>query len=193
MILVVQGSKAFDEYAIFLRAMGTAMSSMDPEDNFIGIETKTAILAVGLPTNSTDYATLSFNVPPGETWTFNWIANTHQENPTGNTRPHWAYTWNIYHSGNILIDTIIARNNTYGGTSIVARTIIVRNEGITGNTHTITTGTGTYIYEGTMSIIWKAVTYRSKWDSPGQLQLTLFKQKTNTMAGQSGSGISNTL
>jgi hypothetical protein len=37
MILVVQGSKAFDEYAIFLRAMGTAMSSMDPEDNFIGI------------------------------------------------------------------------------------------------------------------------------------------------------------
>lgn len=35
MILAVQGTRAFDEYSIFLRAMGTAMSSMDPEDNSI--------------------------------------------------------------------------------------------------------------------------------------------------------------
>jgi hypothetical protein len=37
MILAVQGTKAFDEYAIFLRAMGTAMSSMEPGDTEIYI------------------------------------------------------------------------------------------------------------------------------------------------------------
>lgn len=131
----------------------------------------------------------------GETWTFNWIANTNQTSPTGNTRPDSAYTWQVHtaSSGGVMVDDILARNNTYGGTSIVARTIIVRNEGSTGNTHTITSATGTYTFPGTMSLNWKAIAYRSKWDSPGQLQLTLFKQKTNTMAGQAGSGIPFTL
>lgn len=33
MIVVVQGTKSFNDYAIFLRAMGTAMSSMPEDDN----------------------------------------------------------------------------------------------------------------------------------------------------------------
>ena len=32
MNIVVQGSKDFDDYQIFLRAMGVAMSSLNPED-----------------------------------------------------------------------------------------------------------------------------------------------------------------
>lgn len=32
MIIAVQGTKTFSEYAIFLRAMGTALSSMKPDD-----------------------------------------------------------------------------------------------------------------------------------------------------------------
>lgn len=33
MIVVVQGTRSFNDYTIFLRAMGTAMSQMDSEDN----------------------------------------------------------------------------------------------------------------------------------------------------------------
>lgn len=33
MIVVVQGSNSFDDYSIFLRAMGVAMSSMPANDN----------------------------------------------------------------------------------------------------------------------------------------------------------------
>jgi hypothetical protein len=33
MIVGVQGSRNFDEYAIFLRAMGTALSMMEEDDN----------------------------------------------------------------------------------------------------------------------------------------------------------------
>jgi hypothetical protein len=32
MIVGIQGTKAFDDYSVFLRAMGTALSSMSPED-----------------------------------------------------------------------------------------------------------------------------------------------------------------
>lgn len=39
MIIAVQGTKSFDDYVIFLRAMGTAMSSMAPDDNLITIYT----------------------------------------------------------------------------------------------------------------------------------------------------------
>ena len=37
MIVGIQGTKAFDDYSIFLRAMGTAMSSMTEEDDQIYI------------------------------------------------------------------------------------------------------------------------------------------------------------
>lgn len=37
MIIVVQGSKDFDDYQVFLRAMGVAMSSMSKEDKEIHI------------------------------------------------------------------------------------------------------------------------------------------------------------
>jgi predicted glycoside hydrolase/deacetylase ChbG (UPF0249 family) len=37
MIVAVQGTKNFNDYAIFLRAMGTAMSQMDSEDNELKI------------------------------------------------------------------------------------------------------------------------------------------------------------
>lgn len=37
MIIAIQGSKNFDDYSIFLRAMGTAMSYMDPTDEEIKI------------------------------------------------------------------------------------------------------------------------------------------------------------
>lgn len=37
MIVVVQGTKNFNDYAIFLRAMGTAMSQMEPDDNEVKI------------------------------------------------------------------------------------------------------------------------------------------------------------
>ena len=33
MIVVIQGTRNFSDYNIFLRAMGTALSSMDKEDN----------------------------------------------------------------------------------------------------------------------------------------------------------------
>lgn len=33
MIVVVQGTKSFNDYSIFLRAMGTALSSMPEDDN----------------------------------------------------------------------------------------------------------------------------------------------------------------
>lgn len=39
MILAVQGTKSFSDYTIFLRAMGTAMSSMNPDDTDIQIFT----------------------------------------------------------------------------------------------------------------------------------------------------------
>jgi hypothetical protein len=32
MILVIQGTRGFDDYNIFIRAMGTALSAKDPED-----------------------------------------------------------------------------------------------------------------------------------------------------------------
>jgi hypothetical protein len=35
MIVAIQGTRNFDEYAIFLRAMGTAMSTMSDEDKEI--------------------------------------------------------------------------------------------------------------------------------------------------------------
>jgi hypothetical protein len=35
MIIAVHGTKNFDDYSIFLRAMGTAMSYLDKEDNEI--------------------------------------------------------------------------------------------------------------------------------------------------------------
>lgn len=37
MIVAIQGTKTFDEYNIFLRAMGTAMSQMFEDDNLITI------------------------------------------------------------------------------------------------------------------------------------------------------------
>lgn len=37
MNIVVQGSKDFDDYQVFLRAMGVAMSSMIPEDKEIHV------------------------------------------------------------------------------------------------------------------------------------------------------------
>ena len=35
MIIAIQGSKSFDDYSVFLRAMGTAMSYLDQEDSQI--------------------------------------------------------------------------------------------------------------------------------------------------------------
>lgn len=35
MIVAIQGTKSFSDYSIFLRAMGTAMSGLDPEDKEI--------------------------------------------------------------------------------------------------------------------------------------------------------------
>lgn len=37
MMIAVQGTRNFSDYTIFLRAMGTAMSMMDPEDTEISI------------------------------------------------------------------------------------------------------------------------------------------------------------
>lgn len=37
MIIGVQGSRNFDDYSVFLRAMGTSLSMMDPEDKFFTI------------------------------------------------------------------------------------------------------------------------------------------------------------
>ena len=37
MILVVQGNKSFNDYSVFLNAMGTAMFKMDKEDKSINI------------------------------------------------------------------------------------------------------------------------------------------------------------
>jgi hypothetical protein len=37
MIIGVQGTKTFDDYAIFLRAMGTALSSIGDDDNEIQV------------------------------------------------------------------------------------------------------------------------------------------------------------
>lgn len=37
MIIGIQGTKAFSDYAIFLRAMGTALSSMSNDDNEVYI------------------------------------------------------------------------------------------------------------------------------------------------------------
>lgn len=33
MIVVIQGTRGFEDYTTFLRAMGTALSSKDPDDN----------------------------------------------------------------------------------------------------------------------------------------------------------------
>ncbi len=35
MIIAIQGTKNFDDYSVFLRAMGTAMSSMEPDEQTI--------------------------------------------------------------------------------------------------------------------------------------------------------------
>lgn len=166
------------------------------EESFIGIDVKTITLPVGTAFGTADYATQAFNVPPGETWTFIWTAITDQYSSTGNTRPSVGYTWEIY-VGNLTgskVDSVGAGNQGYGGTSSISRSIIVRNEGTTGNNHTIQSPTVGMTYAGTMSLTWtaKPPVGWSKWEK-GHINIILFKQKTITMAGQSGSGVPTVL
>jgi len=151
------------------------------EDSFLGISVKTVTLPNGTAFGTVDYQTQSFNVPPGETWTFVWTAITDQYNSTGNTRPNVAYTWNIL-VGSLtgsLVDTAAAGNQGYGGTSSVSRSIVVRNEGTTGNTHQIISPTVNMTYAGTMNLTWSAKPPYgwSKWEK-GHINLILFRQKT---------------
>lgn len=154
------------------------------EDSFVGISTKTVVLPTGTGFNSIDYQTQSFNVPVGETWTFVWNIVTHMANNNGNTRPDYAHTW--YVKVNSLtgstVDTILAGNQPYGGTSVTTRTISIRNEGPTGNTHIITSPTVGMTYSGTMNLTWSANTPYSwnKW-SQGHITLTLYRQKTSNI------------
>lgn len=171
------------------------------EDSVIGIEAKTYNMApTGGAWNTVDYATRSFNVPPGETWTFIWTAVTHFiGDGAGNTRADYAHTWYIRPTSGttgVLFDQILAGSQPHGGTSTTVRRIVVRNEGTTGNTHTVISPTATTIFPGTMSLNWMANPpgRAHKWNSGiANMTITLFKQKTNTMADQSGSGIAGVL
>ena len=163
------------------------------EDSFLNIETRTVSLPVGTAWGAVDYNTYSFNVPPGETWTFVWATNTVAWFDSGNTRVEVAYYWDIYTNTGTMIDTMAVAANVRGALSMCGpRSFTVKNEGTTGNTHTIKTLTGTYVISGTLNVLWKTRPGRHKW-SEGTTQLTLYKQKTNTMAGESGSGVPITL
>lgn len=156
------------------------------EGNYIGINTKTQHLT-NYAWNVIDYQTQSFNVPPGETWTFVWTAVTHfYGDGAGNTRADFPYTWNI-RVGSLtgsIVDTIQAGSQPYGGTSTTVRSIVVRNEGTTGNNHTIVSPTVGMTYAGTMNLTWSAIPVngRNKWNHPlSVINITLYRQKTSTL------------
>ena len=172
------------------------------EDGFISIQTKTYNMAsTGGAWNTVDYATQSFNVPPGETWTFVWHAVTHfKGDGAGNTRADFAHTWYIRPNSTTttgpILDQTLAGSQPHGGTSTTIRTLIVRNEGTEGNTHTIVSPIATTVFPGTMNLNWMANPpgRAHKWNSGiANMTITLYRQKTNTMPGQSGSGIPNVL
>lgn len=154
------------------------------EDNFLGVSVKT----VSLPPKGwglVEYQTQSFNVPPGETWTFVWTANTNQMGSPGNTRPEGNYQWQIraINLTGSVVDTAQAYMQGYGGTSITARSIVVKNEGTTGNNHTVYSPTVSVPIAGTMNLTWTTVAIggRAKWDTVGTMIITLYRQKTASL------------
>lgn len=172
------------------------------EDGFISIQTRTYNMAsTGGAWNTVDYATQSFNVPPGETWTFMWTAVTHfVGDGAGNTRADYAHTWYIRPNSTTatgpILDQVLAGSQPHGGTSTTVRNIVIRNEGTTGNTHTVISPLTTTIFPGTMNLNWMANPpgRAHKWNSGiATMTITLYRQKTNTMPGQSGSGIPSVL
>lgn len=154
------------------------------EDNFIGINVKTVPLLANTAWGTNEYQTQSFNVPPGETWTFVWTANTWNSN-AGNTRPDAPYQWSIraINLTGSVVDTVQAYSGPYSGYSITTRSIVIRNEGTTGNNHTVISPSVGMNIAGTMNLVWTTnpIGGRNKWDSVGWLNITLYRQKTASL------------
>ena len=154
------------------------------EGNFIGINVKTIPLLANTGWGTNEYQTQSFNVPPGETWTFVWTANTWNSN-AGNTRPDAPYQWQIraINLTGSVVDTVQAYSGPYSGYSITTRSIVIRNEGTTGNNHTVISPSVGIPIAGTMNLVWTtlAINGRNKWDSLGWLNITLYRQKTASL------------
>ena len=154
------------------------------EDNFIGINVKTIPLLANTAFGTNEYQTQSFNVPPGETWTFVWTANTWNSN-AGNTRPDAPYQWQIraINLTGSVVDTVQAYSGPYSGYSITTRSIVIRNEGTTGNNHTVISPSVGIPIAGTMNLVWTTLPIggRNKWDSIGWLNITLYRQKTASL------------
>jgi hypothetical protein len=154
------------------------------EGNFIGINVKTIPLLANTAWGTNEYQTQSFNVPPGETWTFVWTANTWNSN-AGNTRPDAPYQWQIraVNMTGTIVDTVQAYSGPYSGYSITTRSIVVRNDGTTGNNHAVISPSVSTSSNGTMNLIWTtlAINGRNKWDSVGWLNITLYRQKTASL------------
>jgi hypothetical protein len=165
------------------------------ENAGFSVNSKTAILPPNTGWGVVDYSTTAFVVPPGETYTFVWTTMTQAMFDSGNTRAEWAYAWQVTpHQGavsgiNPALETIWVSTGVRGGASWCQSTITIRNEGTTGTLHTIITPTGTTMYDGLMSLNWRTVQGRHKWNDPGRINITLYRQKTNTIPGNSGSGL----
>jgi hypothetical protein len=170
------------------------------ENAGFSVNSRTAILPPNTNWGVIDYSTGGFVVPPGETYTFVWTTMTQAMFDSGNTRAEWAYAWQVTPnqaapggSINPVFETIWVATGVRGGASWCQSTITIRNEGTTGTLHTVITPTGTTMYDGLMSLNWRTVPGRHKWNDPGRINITLYRQKTNTIPGQSGSGLNQIL
>lgn len=170
------------------------------ENAGFNVNSKTSILPPNTNWGVIDYSTTAFVVPPGETYTFVWTTMTQAMFDSGNTRAEWAYAWQVTPnqsapggSANPVFETIWVATGVRGGASWCQSTITIRNEGTTGTLHTVITPTGTTMYDGLMSLVWRTVPGRHKWNDPGRINITLYRQKTNTIPGQSGSGLNQIL
>lgn len=165
------------------------------ENARISINSRTAILPANTGWGVIDYATGSFTVPPGETYTFVWTTMTQAMFDSGNTRAEWAYAWQITPSSgavsgsNPSFDTVWVATGVRGGASWCQGIVTISNEGTTGTLHTIRTPAGTFMYDGVMALNWRTLPGRHKWNDPGRINITLYRQKTNTIPGNSGSGL----
>jgi hypothetical protein len=169
------------------------------ENAGFSVNSRTAILPPNTGWGVIDYSTTSFTVPPGETYTFVWTTMTQAMFDSGNTRAEWAYGWQItpnqgaVSGSNPSFDTVYVATGVRGGASWCQGQVTIRNEGTTGTMHTITTPTGTFVYDGVMALNWRTLPGRHKWNDPGRINITLYRQKTNTIPGQSGSGLNQIL
>lgn len=162
------------------------------EDNFIAINVKTTHMT-NYAFNVIDYQTHPFTVPPGESWTFQWTAVTHQTgNGPGNTRADLPYQWGVKINSlaGSLVDWVQAGSQPHGGTCITSRTIEIRNENLTPavspavHTYSVSSPSVSTTASGSIRLVWTAVPVngRNKWNEPlSAITVVLYRQRISAI------------